>query len=133
MPDGNSVLLVAAGSGHGELGVLLLDHGANLNAATKEEGLTALHALILKRPLHCGALEASRRTLRAREGAPRQGRQPESTSPRRRPAWASTSPAHLARFDPFMLAARVADIEMMKLLAEARRTRVSRHQQKRPR
>lgn len=44
LPDGVSALVVAAHSGHGALGVVLLEKGANPNAA--DAGYTALHAAI---------------------------------------------------------------------------------------
>lgn len=45
-PDGASVLVVAAHSGHGAVAALLLEKGADPNAA--EAGYTALHAAVLR-------------------------------------------------------------------------------------
>ncbi|MBM62635.1 MAG: hypothetical protein CL484_06760 [Acidobacteria bacterium] len=45
-PAGTSALVVAAHSGHGRLGALLLDYGADPNAAGA--GYTALHAAVLR-------------------------------------------------------------------------------------
>ena len=45
-PAGTSALVVAAHSGHGELAALLLDHGADANAAGA--GYTPLHAAVLR-------------------------------------------------------------------------------------
>ena len=45
-PDGTSVLVVAAHSGHGDLAVFLLEKGADPNSAAA--GYTALHAAVLR-------------------------------------------------------------------------------------
>jgi ankyrin repeat protein len=49
-PGGTTALVVAAHSGHGALAALLLDHGADPNAA--DAGYTALHAAVLRDDLN---------------------------------------------------------------------------------
>jgi ankyrin repeat protein len=118
MQDGHTVLIVAAGSGHGELGILLLNHGADPDAATAEHGITPLHALIMKRPLH----------------APHWRRPPEHLAlTRALLSHGANANAQLLKAptgmginvtgtiwpgsSPFVLAARVADIDMLQALA----------------
>src|SRR5262249_25539748 len=48
-PDGLSALVLAAHSGHGDLGSVLLEHGADPNAFTS--GYSALHAAVLRSDL----------------------------------------------------------------------------------
>ena len=51
-PDGTSALVIAAANAHWELGSVLLEAGANPNAA--EQGWTALHQLVRTRNLNIG-------------------------------------------------------------------------------
>lgn len=121
MPDGNSVLLVAAGSGHGQLGVLLLEHGANLDAVTKEEGLTALHALVLKRPLHSAHWRRPAEHYLLARALLAKGANPDIQITKAPTGMGiNVTGVIWPGSTPFILAARVADIEMMKLLAEGK-------------
>ena len=117
MLDGSTPLIVAAGSGHGELGMLLLEHGANPSAATEEHGITPLHSLILKRPLHAAywrrppehlglmkALLDSGANVNAQLTKAPTGMGINVTGT----IWPGST--------PFVLAARVADVETIKLL-----------------
>jgi len=117
MSDGSSALVVAAGSGHGELGILLLNHGADTNAATQEEGITALHALILKRPLHAEHWKRPAEHLLLAQALLDKGANPNSMLTKAPTGmginvtgtiWPGSTPS--------VLAARVADMEMLRLL-----------------
>jgi ankyrin repeat protein len=119
MPDGNSALLIAAASGHGEMGVLLLDHGADPNAVTKDEGIAPLHALILKRPLHAGLWKRPAEHMLLAKALLAHGANPNTQL--------AKAPTNMGinvtgtiwpGATPLMLAARVADMDMIQLLAE---------------
>ena len=106
-PDGASALAIAAFSGHGAVAALLLDHGADPNAA--EGGYAPLHAAILQRdPTLAEALLLA--------GADPNTRVSASTRYRRDsadfffPPWFVRAPA-------FWLAARHREAEIMRLLA----------------
>jgi ankyrin repeat protein len=121
MPDGNSVLLVAAGSGHGELGVLLLEHGANVNAVTNEEGLSPLHALVLKRPLHSAYWRRPAEYYLLARALLARGANPDHQITKAPTGMGiNVTGVIWPGSTPFMLAARVADVEMMKVLAEGK-------------
>ena len=106
-PDGASALAITALSGHGAVGALLLDHGADPNAA--EGGYAPLHAAIL----HGNAMLAAA-LLSA--GADPDARVSASTRYTRDsadfffPPWFVGAPA-------FWLAARHRDADVMRLLA----------------
>jgi ankyrin repeat protein len=121
MPDGNSVLLVAVGSGHAELGLLLLDHGANMNAVTKEEGLSPLHVLVLKRPLHSAYWRRPAEHYVLAKALLTRGANPNIQIAKAPTGMGINVTGTIwPGSTPFILAARVADIEMMKVLAEGK-------------
>src|SRR5207247_1420340 len=110
LPDGSTALLVAAGSGHEALGVLLLERGADPNAADKTSGMTPLHALLWRQleshPTLMKALLAHRANPNAAFAKAPQGMAGENG-----PAlglWAGAT--------PFVMAARVGDINLMRIL-----------------
>src|SRR4029077_6686755 len=106
--NGASALVVAAHSGNGKFAALLMEHGADPNAAGA--GYTALHAAILR-----GDLD-SVKALLAR------GANPNAPLAKGSPAryyskdWAFNIVA-LQAATPFWLAARYGDIDIMKALA----------------
>jgi len=122
-PDGDSPLLVAAGSiaatsatdyrlvprpsGHEALGVLLLEKGADPNHAGSF-GMTALHAAVeTGKPALVGMLLAHGANPNARLTA---------GLPFRRGDYVSR--ADYAGATPFWLAARIGELEMMRVLAK---------------
>lgn len=119
-PSGPSALHLAVGSNHFELAAYLLDRGADPNAAGP--GWTALHHITWMRktgqgsngpgPRGSGRLESLElvRTLAA-HGANLNARVT------RRPSVGTTA-LNLIGGTPFFLAARTADFEMMRVLAE---------------
>ncbi len=123
LADGNTALIVAVHSGHGALGQLFLDHGADVNAAPL--GYTALHAAVLRGTLRDRGLQNSDPLsgpllvkLLLDKGADVNARLTKGTPVRR---W-SHDFAFLERWSgatPFWLAAKFLEIEMMRVLAEA--------------
>ena len=106
-PDGASVLAVAALSGHGAVGALLLDRGADPNAAGG--GYAPLHAAILHRnPGLAEALLSAGANPNARVSA--STRYTRDSADFFFPPWFVDAPA-------FWLAARYRDPGIMRLLA----------------
>lgn len=105
--DGLSALVIAAQSNHGKLGALLLDQGANPNAA--DGGYTALHAAILR-----SNLELVKSLLA-------HGADPNATitksNPVRRYGYQWDIDSSLVGATPFFLAAKFAEPEIMIALA----------------
>ena len=104
--DGASPLVVASLSGHGKLGAFLLENGADPNAAGA--GYTALHAAVLRGDLEL--VEA----LVARGANPNAQLTKGTPVPRLGPQWAL--PATLAGVTPYLLAAKFAAAEIMRVL-----------------
>ncbi len=107
-PDGASPLVTASFSGHGELAGFLLARGAEPNAAGA--GYTALHTAVLR------ADEGLVRTLIAHGADPDVRLTGGSRVPRATNWW--VLPASLAGATPFLLAAKYADVGIMRALAE---------------
>jgi len=105
---GVSATAMAAHAGHRDLVVLLLEHGANANAA--RAGFSPLHAAIMRRD------EAMVRALVA-HGADVNFRVTSWTPTRRSSRDFHFSP-ELVGATPFWLAARFSEPEMMRLLVE---------------
>jgi len=106
-PDGVSPLLVAVESGHAPLASLLLDKGADVNGAGA--GRTALHA----------AVQAARSDIAAELLA--RGADPNARLARRLPRVAGEltgGPLSMIGATPFWLAAKFADVGLMRLLIE---------------
>ena len=121
MPDGYTALLIAAGSGHGEVGVLLLDRGADPNAATKDEGLTALHALILKRPLHStGWKRPANHILLAKALIAHGANLNLQTAKAVTSMGINVTGTIWQGSTAIVLAARVADLDMLQILVDAK-------------
>ena len=108
-PDGASPLVVASFSGHGELAAFLLRRGAGPNAAGA--GYAALHAAVLR------ADEPLVRTLVAHGADPDIRLTRGSRVPRATHWW--VLPGSMAGATPFLLAAKYADVGIMRVLAEA--------------
>lgn len=106
-PDGTSPLVVAAHSGHGAAGVLLLEKGANPNAAGA--GYSALHAAILR-----GQVELASALLAhgANPNAPLM-----KPTPVRRASADYAFDFSLIGATPFWLAARFLEPAIMRALA----------------
>ena len=107
-PQGTSALVVAAHSGHGDVGALLLEHGADPNAAGA--GYTPLHGAILQKDARLvAALLAA-------------GADPEiplaASTPTRRDSVDYYLHPSFVGATPFWLAARFRSAEIMRLLAE---------------
>ena len=107
-PDGASVLVTASFSGHGELAAYLLARGAEPNAAGA--GYTALHTAVLR------ADAALIRALIAHGANPDVRLTAGSRVPRATNWW--VLPGSLAGATPFLLAAKYADVGIMRVLAE---------------
>jgi ankyrin repeat protein len=107
--DGTSALVLAAHSGHGKVAAVLVEHGADVNAA--RTGYTALHAAILR-----GDRELVAALLR--RGANPNARLMSGTAVRRTSKDYSLNEAWIGA-TPFWLATKFAELEMMRLLAEA--------------
>ncbi len=108
-PDGASALLVATHSGHGLLATFLLEQGANANAAAA--GYTSLHAAVLTGDLRLveallghGARPNAQVTLATR--VTRNGQ-------------VLMLGEHLLGATPFALAAKFAEVDIMRVLADA--------------
>jgi ankyrin repeat protein len=108
--SGSSVLVVAAHSGHGALGRLLLDRGADPNAAGA--GYTALHAAVLR-----GDADLVRALLA--KGADPNAPLKAGTPVRKYGVDYALSAAWIGA-TPYWLAAKFAEPEIMRLLAESR-------------
>ncbi len=108
-PDGASVLVVASFSGHGELAALLLSRGAEPNAAGG--GYAALHTAVLR------ADAPLVKTLLAHGADPDVRLMKGSRMPRATNWW--VLPGSLAGATPFLLAAKYADVGIMRILAES--------------
>ncbi len=107
-PDGASVLVVASFSGHGELAGFLLNRGAEPNAGGA--GYTALHTAVLR------ADAPLVKTLLAYGGDPDVRLTKGSRVPRATNWW--VLPGSLAGATPFLLAAKYADVGIMRVLAD---------------
>jgi len=105
-PDGVSALVVAAHSGNGSVGALLLDHGADPNAFAS--GYAALHAAVLR-----GDLELVKALLA--HGANPNLRMTKGT-PMRRDTTDWNLPATLIGASPYLLAAKFLESEIMPVL-----------------
>jgi ankyrin repeat protein len=108
-PDGYSVMLLASHSGHGALASFLLEKGADPNAA--DAGFTTLHTAVLT-----GDLDLVKALLG--HGANPNARLTKAT-PIRRLGEDLALPASLVGATPFFLAAKFADVPMMRLLVAA--------------
>jgi ankyrin repeat protein len=106
-PDGTSALVLAAHSGQGSFAAFLLDAGANPNA--EGAGYAALHAAVLKDDL------TLIKALLAHGANP--NLQLASGTPVRRGGPDFGFPAYLIGATPFLLAAKYASPEMMRVLA----------------
>ena len=119
-PDGTSALVVAAANAHWELGAFLLDAGADPNAA--EQGWPALHQVLRTRNLNIGffphpeptgsmsSLELAAELIA--HGADVNARITEPIVDGFRGFWTQNGAT------PILVAAKGADAEMMRLLAE---------------
>jgi len=108
-PDGVSALTLTAHSGNGQVATLLLEHGADPNAAAA--GYTALHAAVLRSDAALvRALLAHRADANARI---------TKGTPMRRDTTDWNLPATLIGATPYLLAAKFLEPEIMKLLADA--------------
>ena len=105
-PDGISVLVLAAHSGHTKLVAFLLDHGADVNAA--DVGYTALSAAVLRGDLKMIT------TLLAHGADPNARLTKGTRVPRDTNRWVLSS--YLAGATPFLLAAKYAEPEIMRVL-----------------
>ena len=107
MSDGMSALTLAAHSGHGDVGIALLEHGANPNNIGI--GYTALHAAVLRSELDL--VEAL-----LTHGADPGIRMVRGT-PLRRQTTDYNLPKTLVGATPYLLAARFLEPEIMRALA----------------
>jgi ankyrin repeat protein len=108
LPDGTPALTLAAYSGHTGVATLLLEKGADPNAA--EIGFTALHAAVLRRDV------ALVRTLLKFKANP-SARMTKGT-PMRRTSQDFDLPVVYLGATPFALAARFLETEMVRELAK---------------
>ena len=110
-PPGTSAMVVAAHSGHGTLAALLLEHGADPNAA--RTGYTALHAAVLRSDLDLvKALLARGADPNARltKGTPiRRGGGNGGNGISFNKSWIGAT--------PFLLATRFLELDLMRVLA----------------
>jgi uncharacterized protein len=110
LPDGATALTVAAHSGHGAVGVLLLEHGADPNAAAI--GYSPLHAavlrgdLVLVKALLKHGANPNRQIVRGTPSRRANGHQFELLGP-------------LVGATPYLQAAQYLEIEIMRTLAAA--------------
>jgi ankyrin repeat protein len=109
-PNGASVLVVAAHSGHGPFATLLLEKGADPNAA--DAGYTALHAAVLRGDV------ALVNALLARGANPNTPLAKGTPSRYYSKDWALNSTS-LAGTTPLWQAARYGDVTIMRALAAA--------------
>ena len=121
LPDGTSALVLATKNAHYELGALLLDAGADPNADA--QGWTALHEIKWTRrpnlgfnnppPLVTGSLsDLDFIRLLAAHGADLDARMTKEPNNRYR------NVLNRIGSTPFLLAAKAADVDMMRLLVE---------------
>jgi ankyrin repeat protein len=108
-PDGYSVMLLASHSGHGALASFLLEKGADPNAA--DAGFTTLHTAVLTGDLDLAL------ALLAHGANP--NAQVTKATPIRSRGEDLALPAPLVGATPFFLAAKFADVPMMRALAAA--------------
>ncbi len=108
-PDGYSVMLLASHSGHGALASFLLEKGADPNAA--DAGFTTLHTAVLT-----GDLDLVKALLA--HGANPNAQLTKATPIRSRGEDLAL-PAPLVGATPFFLAAKFADVPMMRALVAA--------------
>lgn len=106
-PNGDSALVTASFSGQGKFAAFLLERGANPNAA--DAGYTALHTAVLR-----GDLELVKALCA--QGADPNIRITKGSRQHRDTNWFALSGA-LAGATPFLLAAKYAEIEIMRFLA----------------
>jgi ankyrin repeat protein len=106
VPDGMSALILAAQSGHGDVGALLLENGAAPNGDAI--GYTALHAAVLRADL---GLVSSLLT---------RGANPNVTlvkpTPIRRDSQDFVLPTPLVGATPYLLAAKYLEVDIMRAL-----------------
>ena len=107
-PDGVSALVLAAHSGHGGVGALLLEHGADPNAFGS--GYSALHAAVLRSDLMLV------KALLAR-GADPNARMTKGT-PMRRDTTDWNLPATLIGATPYLVAAKFLEPDIMSALVD---------------
>jgi ankyrin repeat protein len=108
-PDGTSALVLAAHSGHGAVGALLLEKGADPNAAAV--GYTALHAAVLRADLDLV------KALLAHGANP--NAQITKGTPVRRLSQDFELPKTLIGATPYLLAAKYLEVKMMLVLVAA--------------
>jgi ankyrin repeat protein len=106
-PAGPSALVVAAHSGHGNVGAVLLEHGADPNAA--QAGYTALHAAVLRKDLELV------KALLTHGADP--SRRVDKATPARRSSRDYALTTQMVGATPFWLAASVQAPEIMRVLA----------------
>jgi ankyrin repeat protein len=106
-PDGTSALVLASHSGHGPLAAFLAEQGADLDA--EGSGYTALHAAVLR-----GDADLSARLVALGADVRRQVQQ---GTPSRRYSRDYAFNAAWIGATPFWLAARFAELEIMRMLA----------------
>jgi ankyrin repeat protein len=107
LPDGMSALVLAAHSGHGEVAALLLDRGANPDAAGI--GYTALHAAVLRADLPLvKTLIAHHANVNATI---------TNGTPVRRNSQDFELPKTLIGATPYLLAAKFVEADIMRALA----------------
>ena len=106
--SGTSALVIAAHSAHGPLGIYLLERGADPNAS--EAGYTALHAAVL------------RSQVELVEALLEHGADPnalvEHGTPGRRFSADYSIRQQLIDTDPFWLAAKYGEVEILRMLAD---------------
>jgi ankyrin repeat protein len=107
LPNGMSALVEAAHSGHQEVGILLLENGADPNAAAI--GYTALHAAVLRGGL---ALVKGLLAHGANPNLPL-----TRGTPVRRNSEDYELPATLMGSTPYLLAAKFLEVDIMRALA----------------
>ena len=107
LPDGTSALVLAAHSGHGGVAAVLLDKGANPDAAAI--GYTALHAAVLRSDL---TLVKTLLAHQANVNAPI-----TKGTPVRRNSQDFELPKTLIGATPYLLAAKFVEVEIMRALA----------------
>ena len=108
-PNGQSALVTASFSGQGELAAFLLERGANPNAA--DAGYTALHTAVLRGDLRLAKALCA-------HGADPNSRLTRGSRQQRNLNWFGLSGA-FAGATPFWLAAKYAEIDIMRFLVAA--------------
>jgi hypothetical protein len=109
LPNGMTALVEAAQSGHEDVGILLLNKGANANA--RDVGYTALHAAVLRsgvRLVNALLSHSANPNLRMTKG-----------TPVRRNSEDFELPATLIGATPYFLAAKFLEPAIMRVLAAA--------------